>query len=356
MQAGKPGGYQEVVGISPWSRFVRTEIVRVAAYDSTVLITGSSGTGKELIARSIHAHSQRVDKPFIPVDCTGITESLLSSQLFGHVRGAFTGATFSTLGCFRAAEGGTLFLDELGELQPQLQAKLLRVIQERAVVPVGSYEAIPVNVRIIAATNRDLKRLVVTGEFREDLYYRLAVFPLDIPALKQRREDIAPLACHLLNELWREGGLPLAELSPQALMLLERFDWPGNVRQLRHVLEQAVISSPSPTITGSLLARILRTARLPAVGTKPSIGADSIEPSPPADSTQYWPTLDQWEQRHILLTLEATGYNNSATAKLLGISRQALNRKIEKFHIEKHHGRHALGAAALITHNITRPA
>ncbi len=340
METDKPVGVQELVGESMWSRTIRAEIARVASYHSTVLITGPSGTGKELIARTIHAQSRRADKPFIPVDCTVITESLLSSQLFGHVKGAFTGATFSALGCFRAAEGGTLFLDELGELQPQLQAKLLRVIQERAVVPVGSYQAVPVNVRIIAATNRDLKRLVVTGAFREDLYYRLVVFPLNIPALKQRREDIAPLAHHLLQKLWQECGLPLAKLSPQALMLLQRFDWPGNVRQLRHVLEQAVISSRDQTISGALMAQILRTASLPATAEELRVEAGPVEPSLPAGPMKHWPKLNELEQRHILLTLEATGYKCSVAARLLGISRQALNRRIEKYHIAKlHHGR-----------------
>jgi len=345
MDTGKPLGLEEVVGDSMWSRSIRAEILRVAAYHSTVLITGPSGTGKELIAREIHAHSQRADKPFIPVDCTVITESLLASQLFGHVKGAFTGATFSTLGCFRAADGGTLFLDELGDLHPQLQAKLLRVIQERAVVPVGSYDAIPVNVRIIAATNRDLKRLVVTGEFREDLYYRLVVFPIDIPALKYRREDIAPLAQHLLQKLWWEDGLPRAELSPQAMTLLERFDWPGNVRQMRHVLEQAVISASGPTISGPLLARILRSARLPAITAEPRAPEGPIGPSPPGGPTKKWTTLEELEQNHILRTLEATGYKSSVAARLLGISRQALNRRIEKYHITK-----PPGAMAPIAH------
>ena len=241
-------GLAGFVGVSAWTTSIRAEIHAVAACPSTVLVTGPTGTGKEVIARAIHAHGPRAGKPFIPVDCAAIPATLFSSHIFGHLKGAFTGAEYAALGCFRAADGGTLFLDEIGELGPDMQTKLLRVLQQRTVCPVGSYQEIPVDVRVIAATNRDLDCEVRAGRFREDLYYRLNVISLRTAPLRERPEDIAELAHHFLTKLAFNCGLPAKHLSEAALFRLQRCDWPGNVRQLENVLERAAFSSQEKAI------------------------------------------------------------------------------------------------------------
>src|SRR5262245_30041359 len=216
----------DLVGQSPATARLRFEIYRVAPYASNVLITGPSGTGKELVARQIHAHSPRARRPFIPVDCASMTGELMSSQLFGHVAGAFTGANCDALGCFRAANHGTLFLDEIGELEHALQAKLLRVLQERVVIPVGSYRGEPIDVRVVTATNRDLRAAVVERSFREDLYFRLHVVHLRTKALRDSPSDIPVLAEEFLNQLADEG-FPWHSLSTKATEVLVEYDWPG---------------------------------------------------------------------------------------------------------------------------------
>ncbi len=212
-----------IVGHSRWASRIRGRIARAAASAATVLITGPTGTGKELIARAIHAQSRRAGKPFVAVDCAAIAGTLFASQMFGHQKGAFTGAAYESAGYFRGADGGTIFLDEVGELELDLQTKLLRVLQERLVVPVGGHEGIPVNVRVIAATNRDLARAVAAGEFREDLYYRLYVISLTTTPLRDRAEDIEPLACDLLERLAMRNSLPVPRLSPAALKQLHAY-------------------------------------------------------------------------------------------------------------------------------------
>lgn len=240
-----PNAYslERIVGLSPWSRRIRAEIHRLARYSSSVLVTGPSGSGKELIARAIHAESPRASKPFIPIDCASITGTLFASHMFGHVQGAFTGATHTAVGGFRAADGGTIFLDEIGELELDLQAKLLRVLQERTVVPVGSYQEMPVDVRVVAATNRDLGAEVRAGNFREDLYYRINVVSLRSDPLRDRPEDIEILARYIFAKLAVRHGMPLKYLSPRALEFLTSYAWPGNVRQLENVLERAALYS-----------------------------------------------------------------------------------------------------------------
>ena len=245
-----------IAGQSPDILRLRAEIRRVAPFASNVLITGPSGTGKELVARQIHALSPRAQQPFIPVDCASMTGELMSSQLFGHVTGAFTGANCDVLGCFRAANHGTLFLDEIGELEHALQAKLLRVLQERVVTPVGTYQGERVDVRVVTATNRDLRSAILESRFREDLYYRLDVVHLRTTALRDRQDDIPVLAEEFLTQLADEG-FPRHSLSAEARDVLVEYDWPGNVRQLRNVLEQAVIDSPSTVIPTDLLRRII---------------------------------------------------------------------------------------------------
>jgi len=238
-----------LVGSSAATCRLRAEIARAAPFASNVLITGPSGAGKELVAREVHALSSRVGGPFVPVDCASLVGELMASQLFGHVAGAFTGANCDAVGCFQAANGGTLFLDEIGEMELTLQAKLLRVLQERVVTPVGSYVGRPIDVRIVAATNRNLLREVREGRFREDLYYRLHVVHLQAAALRDRPDDIPALAATFLQQLANEG-LPCCTLSLEAIAALVAYSWPGNVRQLRNVLEQSVIEATEPVIAG----------------------------------------------------------------------------------------------------------
>jgi DNA-binding NtrC family response regulator len=355
--AGWPSSTR-IVGQSTDTLRLQADISRVAPYTSNVLITGPSGTGKELVARELHAQSPRAKRPFIPVDCASMVGDLMSSQLFGHVAGAFTGANCNALGAFRAADRGTLFLDEIGELEYALQAKLLRVLQEHVVTPVGSHEGQQIDVRVIAATNRDLHAEVLAGRFREDLYYRLHVVHLQTTALQQRPEDICVLAEAFLENLADEG-LPKCSLAPDAIDELIDFHWPGNVRQLRNVLEQAVIDSVSPTITAALLHRIISltfthpsrdlssgfyttesetdsrqaSSRQPrAVDAKrPLASQAAIPPVPlPAEShEEKWMSLAQLEREHILRTLEHTYFNRSAAARLLRVTRQSLLRKIK---------------------------
>jgi DNA-binding NtrC family response regulator len=271
-----------------------------------------------------------------------MTGELMSSQLFGHVAGAFTGANCDALGCFRAANRGTLFLDEIGELEQPLQSKLLRVLQERVVTPVGSHQGERVDVRVVAATNRDLRSEVRSGRFREDLYYRLDVVHLRTTALRERPGDIAALAEAFLEQLADEG-LPRKTLSADASAVLVGFPWPGNVRQLRNVLEQAVIDSQSPIISAALLRRIVSfsfaATEGPAEDDGPPTPATAAHRRPtPAESKTLgeseWLTLDQLERNHILRTLEHTFYNRSAAARLLGVTRQSLLRKLKRHGVD----------------------
>jgi DNA-binding NtrC family response regulator len=319
------------VGVSPSTRLLRDNIRRAAAYASSVLITGPSGTGKELIARGIHQHSARCDAPFVPVDCTSLTGELFASHLFGHIKGAFTGADHQRLGCFRVADHGTIFLDEIGELSLEMQSKLLRTIQERVVVPLGSDQPIAVDVRIIAATNRDLTSEVQAGRFRLDLYYRLNVVAFETVRLSDRPEDIAPLAEYFLDRLMSEQGFPRKRLSRDALLALQRHHWPGNIRELQNVLERAAIFA-----TGDEIG----TEAIPQ-----NISADDFQPicpnslhdvhvaDPPAGEA-LWPTLADVQRAHISATLDRVFYNQSIAAKKLDINRASLARKISRYGIK----------------------
>jgi len=337
-----PRGVEAIVGVSPWARWIREEILRVAAYDSSVLITGPTGTGKELVARALWAHSRRARGPFVPVDCAAVPGELFASQMFGHLKGAFTGAHYAALGAFRAASGGTIFLDEVGELDPVVQAKLLRVIQERVVVPLGSHEGEPVDVRIIAATNRDLEAEVRQGRFREDLFYRLNVISLATLPLCQRREDIEVLARHCLCKLAIEAGLPLKRLSAAAVQLLTAYDWPGQVRELNNQLERAAIHTPGdvlgPESLGELLAAMRRRwDERAGASVRGQNAEDPRAHDRLADGREDkpgWPTLAQIEREHILETLRQTGFNQCAAARLLHVDRHALRRKIRKYGLD----------------------
>ena len=288
----------------------------VAPTDSTVLIQGESGTGKEVIARYIHNLSGRADGPFLSINCGALPENLLESELFGHVKGSFTGAVRDKQGLFAAARGGTFFLDEVGEMPPSLQIKLLRVLQEREVIPVGATETIPVDVRIVAATNRDLEEEVRRGHFRSDLFYRLNVIALELPSLRDRRDDLVLLIDHFFQEMASEReALPKA-LSSDALDAVMVYDWPGNVRELQNALEHAVVLSKGTLIEpGALPERITRRRREPLV-------AERSSPNP---------SLEVIERAYIMWVLQAEGGNKTRAAEVLGIDPSTLYRKLSRY-------------------------
>ncbi|HPA79421.1 MAG TPA: sigma-54 dependent transcriptional regulator [Thermoanaerobaculales bacterium] len=284
----------------------------VAPSTASVLITGASGTGKELLARAIHAVSGRAQRPFVPVDCGAIPEGLVESELFGHRRGAFTGSVADKSGIVEEADGGTLFLDEVGNLPSSMQAKLLRFLQDRRFRRVGDTLERAVDVRVVAASNRDLRELVAEGGFREDLYYRLAVISLAIPPLKERRDDIPPLVYHFIRQFNAGAGYTVEGVRPDALDLLVDYAWPGNVRQLENVIERAVI---------------LRKAGL----VQPSDLPPEIGDAAARDTSR---SLDELERQHILQLLEECGGNRSRVAKILGISRRTVYRKLRQYGID----------------------
>jgi len=256
-EVGSKYRFENIIGSSPLMQNVYRLIAKCAPTNSTVLIRGESGTGKELIARAIHYNSLRKDKPFVPVDCGSLSETLLESELFGHVKGAFTGAVANKQGLFKVADGGTLFLDEIGNISLATQMKLLRVIQEREFKAVGDTRTQGTNIRLITATNLDLNALVTAGKFREDLFYRINIFPITLPPLRERREDIPALAYHFLKTFGEELGKRVDEISPEALNLLSNYDWPGNIRELENTIHRAVILTNDHAITQGHLSTIL---------------------------------------------------------------------------------------------------
>jgi len=283
------------------------ELIKVVAKsNATVLITGESGTGKELVARAIHSQSHRQSKPFVAVSCAALPESLLESELFGHEKGSFTGAYARKKGKFEFANGGTLFLDEIGEMSANIQVHLLRVLEEKEFSRVGGNEPIRVDVRVVSATNRDLRKAIEKGEFREDLYYRLNVVPIELPPLRERKEDIPLLAQHFLNKFALENKKEVSEFSPEATEFLLGYDWPGNVRELENAIERAVILAKDSLIT---------IADLPQ------------ENMSLARSTMPGKNLREVEKEHILDVLGETGGNYSEAARLLGITRMTLYKK-----------------------------
>lgn len=299
---------------------LRSQIQLIAPRSATVLIEGETGVGKEVAARHIHALSPRASQPFVPVDCTVFSTELMESQLFGHVKGAFTGAVGAALGFVRCASGGTLFLDEIGELPLAVQAKLLRCIQERTVVPVGGVEPIPVDLRIVAATHRDLAAMVREGTFRQDLYFRLNVVRLSIQPLRNRRDEILPLAKLFIEDIANSYGEPLKVLSKTAEDLLLRYDWPGNVRELRNAIERAFLFCGDRTIESHHLPSEVceAVARLAEVQTW----------SQPAYESESIPRLADAERLLIARVLKVTNGNQSDAARLLDIERHRLRRKI----------------------------
>jgi DNA-binding NtrC family response regulator len=303
---------ENLVGQSPAMVEVYKVVARVAALDTTVLLHGETGTGKELVARAIHYASPRSVRPLAVVDCTTLVETLFESELFGHQRGAFTGATQSRRGLLEVADGSTCFFDEIAELSLPLQAKLLRVLQEHVVRPVGGNEPIPVDVRIIAATNQDLRKRVEEGRFREDLYYRLNVVSIRIPSLRERLPDIPLLAQHFVSKYAAATGKPVGGLAPETLARLQLYEWPGNVRELEHVLERAVALAS---------AAVILPEDLPAeVG-----GARTVFKAPPRGMT-----LDELKRWYVQAVLDETKGNKVRAAEILGIDRRTLYRMLER--------------------------
>ena len=313
-----------LVGDGPDMRQVRQVIRLVAGRRSTVLVTGETGTGKELAARSLHLASQRRHCPWVAVNCSALPEHLLEAELFGHVRGAFTGALHNRVGRFEQAQGGTLFLDEIGDLDLALQAKLLRAIQEREFERLGSSETVRLNARLIAASNRDLTQRVAEGRFREDLYYRLNVVPIHMPPLRKRREDIPRLAAHFAEKICRMEEIPCKALTSRAREALCEYSWPGNVRQLENLLEMAIALSGNRELLDS------RDFPLPAV---PAMPAQSCGPaiSLPDQGMDYQRTVASIERSIIEQALQKTGGNKKAAADMLGLKRTTLSAKVRSF-------------------------
>jgi two-component system response regulator HydG len=310
------GAPNRIVGLSSAITVVRDVATSIAPRRSTVMLLGETGTGKEMLARHIHMQSERADKPFVPVDCSAMTETLFESQLFGHVRGAFTGAVRESLGFIRAADGGTLFIDEVGELSVLLQAKLLRVLQERCVTPVGDTRARPVDVRVICATHRDLSAMVRLRTFREDLYFRLNVVVLRVPPLRERPEDVVPLAEHFLSvqaDLYSESA---KTLSSEACDLLRQYPWPGNVRELSNVIEHAHVLASEGVIRATDLPDRLHRVADSGVSTFSDLRLIDVE------------------RRTIAEALNRTNFCKAAASRLLGLNIQRLNRRIRSLGID----------------------
>lgn len=310
-----------IIGRSQPMKKLMDMMSMVAPSEATVLITGESGTGKELIARSLHFNSPRKEKPLVVVNCASITETLLESELFGHEKGAFTGADKRREGRFMQANHGTIFLDEIGETSPTMQAKLLRVLQEKEVQRVGSEETIKVDVRIVAATNRNLEADVANGRFREDLFYRLNVMNLNVPPLKERQEDIPLFAQHFLKKFADKNRKTVKGFVPLAVDMLLNYDWPGNVRELENAIERAVILLTGEHITEKQLPLNI-TKKYPDLSTSP------IAAAPVMDGTR---SMEEIEKEAILATLKASGGNKSETARRLGITRKTLHNKLKNY-------------------------
>jgi DNA-binding NtrC family response regulator len=319
---GIAGSFERMVGRHPEMARIYQLITQIASTPTTVLITGESGTGKELVARAIHARSERKSQPFVAVNVAAIPEALVESELFGHEKGAFTGAHAKKLGRFEMAHGGTVFLDEIGTLRLDLQAKLLRVLQEREIERLGGVRPVPVDVRILAATNVNLRSAVRARAFREDLYYRLNVVPIHVPPLRERREDIPALVEHFVRKIARECNRDVRGVSVGALEVLTRYDWPGNVRELENVLHRAVVLTRTPVIQ---LQDVPLDVAMPETGSR--LGEDTGPPLREA--------MEQFERQYILRVLEGTGWNVSRAARRLGVHRNTVLTKLSGWGIQR---------------------
>jgi len=322
-ELGRRYSFDNIIGRSPAMQEIFATILRVAPSRTTVLLAGESGVGKDLIARAIHYHSPRRDRPFVKINCTAIPENLMESELFGYEKGAFTGAVTSKPGKFELADTGTVFLDEIGDVPAPVQVKLLRVLQERELERLGSNKTIRVDVRILAATNRDLRAALEEGAFREDLYYRLNVFPINIPPLRERKEDIPFLVEHFIKKLSGETGSRVRSVSDEALRKLMDYHWPGNVRELENVIERSLLLATGERLEASDI-RLDVNPRPAAPGQVPFLPEGM--------------TLDQYEQAIIREALRRTGGNKSQAARLLGLTRNALRYRLSQMGIEDPNG------------------
>jgi two-component system response regulator PilR (NtrC family) len=325
-----------MVGSSPQMQAINQMILTVAATTSTVLITGESGTGKELVARAIHDTSDRAAAPFVSINCGAFTETLLESELFGYMKGAFTGAAANRKGLFEAAEGGTIFLDEIGETTPAMQVKLLRVLQERCIRRVGGLEEIPVDCRVVAATNRDLAKMVEQGTFRNDLFYRISVIPIEMPPLRARRADIPELVRHFINKYCAAAGRAPLEISEESMHYLESYDWPGNVRELENTIERAVALQPSRAISvdGEVKEGAVGPECLPEriLKYKPRMITDIDLPEDGFDLEAY---LAQLEKDYIIKALQRTSGNQTRAAEILSMPVRSLRHLLDKHKIRQ---------------------
>ena len=343
MQNAIPAGTRVLLGDSPAMQAVRSRISRIAGRDASVIVTGPSGSGKECVARALHAASDRCDRPFIAVNCGAIPRDLIESELFGHERGAFTGANAARVGKFEAAHGGTLFLDEIGDMPLDMQVKLLRVLEERVVERVGGTRAIPIDVRVVSATHRDLAQAIVEGSFREDLYYRLAVVPVHLPPLAARVQDISVLVDHFLTQT-----LPRREpvsCDASALERLAAHDWPGNVRELRNFVERAMILHPGETIGHCEVDALLQRAVVRATELVPKPGAAR----PLGHGIDLAGEIARIERDYISAALARCDGVVAAAARLLGLRRTTLIEKMRRYALDRSEPHaSAIGAMASI--------
>jgi two-component system response regulator PilR (NtrC family) len=316
---------QNVVGRSRSIEAILEMVRTVAPTTSTVLITGESGTGKELVARAIHEASTRREKPFVSINCGAFPETLLESELFGYLRGAFTGAESNRKGIIESAHGGTLFLDEIGETSPGMQVKLLRVLQERTVRPLGGSMDVSVDVRLIASTNRDLKRMVAAGQFREDFYYRISVIPIHVPPLRERADDIEPLARHFLRKFALQMGKPLSDFGPDTLAALKRWSWPGNVRELENAVEHAVAVSDGRQ-------EMVELAHLPESVTGLAVSGDQVIQIP-EEGIDFEKQISQTEKQYLLAALGIAGGVRRRAADILHMSYRSFRHYAKKYGI-----------------------
>ncbi len=322
-------GLDNIIGQSPKMRAIFDLIQTIAPQSSRVLITGESGTGKELVARAIHENSMRAQAPFITINCGAFPETLLESELFGYMKGAFTGANENRQGLFQAAHGGTLFMDEIGNMSLTMQVKLYRVLQEGKVRPLGSTEEVDVDVRVIAATNKDFEKEIAEGRFREDLYYRLSVIPIQLPALRERKEDIPLLARHFLERFRKSMEKPVEGISPEAMRKLEEYDWPGNVRELENTMERAVALET----TGEITLRVLPD-RIAGYAGEPVLGPSGNGAVPfPAEGVDFEKEIAETERRYLLAALEKSQGVRTKAADLLKITYRSFRHYSKKHNL-----------------------
>jgi DNA-binding NtrC family response regulator len=327
-QLSQKGFLADLVGVSKQMREIFSLIQQIAPSSASVLITGESGTGKELVASAIHKLSPRVDRPFVAVNCAALPESLIESELFGHEKGAFTGAVGRRAGCFEQAHRGTLFLDEIGDMPMAMQPRLLRALQESTIRRLGATNEVAIDVRVLAATNKSLPELIQSKIFREDLFYRLNVFQIAIPPLRDRKDDIAPLADAIIRDLNRKHDYRVTDIHPAALERLCEYSWPGNVRELRNVLERSLIAAREGTLLPGHMPRTFgMSGTIPAAMEAPMASGNSI-------SVEAGRPLSEVEKAYIQLTLKHTGNNKKRAAQILGISLRTLHSRVTEFAAE----------------------